>query len=112
MKKGLLVTIYKSSNDCTNGGVTAKANSIILTGEGVPEIFSISEGDIYLKLVKRNLGGSEYLHAEPVGQGSKGVGFMFGGNFIHTSDSRFVSKYPIPVHDRSETPREYEILSR
>jgi hypothetical protein len=28
---------------------------------------------------------------------------MFGGNFIHTSDSRFPSSAPIAVHDRVES---------
>lgn len=29
-------------------------------------------------------------------------GFMFGGNFIYTTDGRKPYKYPIPVHDRVE----------
>ena len=29
-------------------------------------------------------------------------GCSFGGNFIYTSDSRFPSRFPIPIHDRRE----------
>ena len=53
-----------------------------------------------------------YVHAEPVDKPEGKVGPMFGGNFIYTSDSRFPNDYPIPVHDRFETPEQAEILSR
>ena len=36
---------------------------------------------------------------------------MFGGNFVYTSDSRFPSDYPIPIHDRFETQEQYDQLS-
>ena len=39
------------------------------------------------------------------------VGYMFGGNFIHTSDSRIPNDYPIPIHDRQETQEQYNHLS-
>jgi hypothetical protein len=64
-----------------------------------------------LKLVRRNLFGREHLHAEPIDPPT-GVGWMAGGNFIWTSDSRFPSDYPIAVHDRQESQDQYNMLSR
>ena len=98
--KGLLVWVYRPHFDCTNGGVTSHNNTVLLIGENVPEIFE--PGDLpVLKLVKRQLSGDDkppYLHAQPI----EGNGYMMGGNFIYSSDSRFPSNYPIPVHDRRE----------
>jgi len=99
--KGLTVNVYRAKGyGCTNG-VTSTHDIVLLVGKDVPEV---SEGDgvflPILKLVKRNIFGREHIHAEPleVPQGNR----MFGGNFIYTSDSRFPSQYPIPVHDRVE----------
>lgn len=52
-----------------------------------------------LVLVRRMIYGREYLHAEPVGANGK---FMWGGNFIYSSDGRFPNDYPLKVHDRDE----------
>jgi hypothetical protein len=97
--KGLIVHVYRPNFDCTNGGVTSHNTEVLLVGEGIPEIFE-AHGFPVLKLVKRQLFGDEppYLHAQPV----EGNGYMFGGNFIYSSDGRFPGRYPIPVHDRQE----------
>lgn len=111
-KAGMWVDILKpaSGSDCTNGGVTSKAEHALLIGEGVAEVFGEKPGEPVLKLVKRMLWGQPYYHAEPA-ETPKGVGWMFGGNFIHTSDGRFHDavghSYPIPVHDRTESPELY-----
>ena len=45
-----------------------------------------------------------YVHAEPIVD--KGKWYMFGGNYLKTSDSCFKDltgiRYPVPVHDRTE----------
>lgn len=115
MKKGMLVFVYRDCHDdCTGGGITGKLDQMVLVGVDGP--FQVKDDEPYLELVRRNLFGGEYLHAEPrnVGDKSNLVGPMFGGNFVYTSDSRFnaVSKYPIPVHDRWETRQAYDSLSR
>lgn len=122
--KGLTVNVFRwSLGDCTNGGVTERVNSFILVDESIKEVpFEVQEGGLYLALVKRNIGGREYLHAEPRVNGgvlcshgtlaSKLAGPMAGGNFIYSCDSRFPSPYPISVHDRFETWKEYESMSR
>jgi hypothetical protein len=110
--KGMLMNVYRSVSygDCTNGGVTSKADTVLLVGEGVPHVFE--ESDRHPKLVlKYHCGG---WIAQP-NLPAPGVGWMMGGNFIHTSDSRMSElgiRYPIPVHDRTESQAQYDMLSR
>ena len=105
MKKGLLTFVLKPAyGDCTNNGLTSKNNSILLISDDdtVQGPSEINDNEDYLVLVKRQLSDGEYLHAVPKSLLNSGKHVMFGGNFITTSDSRFPSKYPIPVHDRVE----------
>ena len=99
--------------DCTNNGVTKRHNRVILLPEGVkaPENATIP----VLKVVRRNIMGDIYIHAEPVTkvEGER-VGWMAGGNFVYSSDSRYrewIGNYPIAVHDRCETVEDYNYLS-
>ena len=109
--KGLIVSIYKNDYDGTLNGVTSKARDALLVGEGVAQVFEEDESRRpTLKLVKRNIGGKEYLHAEPVYPKKQGI-TMSGGNFVYTHDSRFPNRYPISVHDRIETQEEYNHYS-
>ena len=122
--KGLSVNVFRwSLGDCTNGGVTERRNEFVLVDESIKDVpFEVKEGDIYLVLVRRTFGNREYLHAEPRVNGgvlysqgklaSECAGPMAGGNFIYTSDSRFPSQYPISVHDRFESWKTYEAMSR
>lgn len=98
--KGLVVNIYRTNYDCTNGGATSSNDRAILVGNDIPELFE-SHGRPVLKVVRRKIAGQEYIHAEPV-DNPFGRHRMFGGNFIYTSDGRFPNRYPIPVHDREE----------
>lgn len=114
--KGLSVSVLRNAefgySDCSNDGVSARFSKFILVGEGVPEIFEATADMPVLVLVRRNIGGRPYVHAEPLEKPPGMVGPMFGGNFVHTSDSRFPNSYPIPIHDRFETPDQYERMSR
>lgn len=93
--KGLLVDIFRSNYHSELNVFNGKQSAIFIDASGP---FQESESSPAVKLVKRALFGSEYIHAEPVKPGS----YAFGGSFIYSSDSRFseVSKYPIPLHDR------------
>jgi hypothetical protein len=110
-KSGLLVYVYRwNLEDCTNGGITSKVDKIILVGENIPKIFEVGEGKPYLELETSHTG---YIKAVPRNFKQNGeIGGMFGGNFVYSSDSRFPSKQPIPVHDRFETQEMYNFLSR
>ena len=116
MPKTLPVRVYRDGRgDYSNGGITGQYQTLYLITEkgwwDEPE-----DSDSLIRLVSRKLfrDKTAYIHAEPVNPGdlSDKVGPMFGGAFIWSSDSRFPSDYPIPVHDRFEEVAEYERLSR
>ena len=100
----LRCNIYKHQNtDCSNGGISHGHDSVLLVWDedDVPETVN---GTPVVKLVKRQLGGRLYLHAEPVSRPPKGFsGWMMGGCYIKTSDGRFPNDYPISLHDRMES---------
>jgi hypothetical protein len=119
--KGLTVDVLRSAKygDSTNSGVTSKHSSFVVVDPAIAGIFEPTKDMPALKLVKRTFGQSQesqtYIHAEPLEPVPAGcVGYMFGGNFIYSCDSRFreVNQYPIPVHDRIETAAQYDRLSR
>ena len=107
MKKTYItVEIYRGSYNCDLNHYN-KDNTVFLpvTGghikpehlEGYAQHSGIAA--IPVIIVKRNLPGGEYIHAEPDKPGS----WAFGGTFISCSDSRMheINKYPIPLHDRN-----------
>ena len=110
--RALPVSVYRDNylGDCTNNGITSRYDRVYLVGEGVEGFYEIDLDNPpanVLRLEKRILfGNEEYLRAVPL-QDDGTRHRMMGGNFIYTPDSRFPSKYPIPVHDRYETPEEY-----
>ena len=103
--RGLSVNVFVDSNggDFTLGGVSSDHNNLILLGDRVAGVFSPSEEIPAVLLVERVIYGNTYLSAVPCdSEGEKLAGqYAFGGNFIYTSDSRFPSKQPIPIHDRN-----------
>ena len=121
--KCLPVDVYRNHlPDCTNGGISAKNNTLYLEcSRGFVE--REPDDPTTLRLVEQTVFGKTYVHAESycgkaaIFSGSDGdelkcVGPMMGGNFIYTCDSRFPSQYPIPLHDRYETQEQYDLLSR
>jgi hypothetical protein len=111
--KGLIIEIYHSKYDATNGGVTATADEALLVGDGIPQIFDDDGTRPVLKVVERVFFGEVYRHLEPVEPVKRGnVGYMYGGNIGYTSDSRFPGDYPLKIHDRQETQHQNDILSQ
>lgn len=101
--KGMPCTVYRPADfpDCTNGGVTSRASRVLLVGPGVPEV--AEPGNLPVLLLDMREGWDHPCLtplARPSDAGNRWT--MFGGNFIYTSDSRFPSGRPIPVHDRIE----------
>jgi len=125
MLSAILVSIFRSSlGDCTNGGVTGGAvKDALLLIPGPRGNYTHAEalaaaerGEVVLRLVTRWAGTpNEYTHCEPVlskvkvtEQARRRVlSPMMGGNFVHSCDARFPNRYPLPVHDRFETPAQY-----
>jgi hypothetical protein len=101
-KKGLLCWVYSSGENCILNAV--RSDTVVLTGENIPELFEESDDCPAVEVVNRNLSFMKepYKTAYMVG---KKDGACFGGKFIYSGDSRFrelVSEYPVPLHDRYE----------
>ena len=117
MKKTLPVQVYRNGfTDCTNGGISSRYHTLYLEcDQGFHEVED--DDPRLIRVVERTFGWRDtpYLHVEQVSPSVTTlhkVGPMFGGNFVYTSDSRFPSDYPIPIHDRFETQEQYDQLSR
>lgn len=110
--KGLIVDVYKNSGrDCSNGGISGKVDSVVLVGPGIPLLFEANAERPAVRMLMRTDSG--YMLAEPVtGKQENSIGWMDGGTFIYSNDSRFPSDYPIPLHDRQETPEECDSFSK
>ena len=114
--KGLLVEVYKTERmEATLNGASSRHHSMLLIGPGIPEISTESDPDRVVRLEHINIGAEGAVTIE--GQQVRikrvhpfvvpmsidpGKGSMFGGNFIHSCDSRFPSGQPIAIHDRVE----------
>ena len=128
--KGLLLSIYRNAElgDCTNGGITATAKRLVVTGvrhgwtrdEGTVEplpadsrVFSPTDDAPEVTLVIRDNGYHHWLHLEPVAGTPEGhTTYMMGGNYAGTSDARWSELVgdhgPVAVHDRTETWAQYD----
>ena len=111
--RALPINVYKDRHgDCSNGGITSKYSSLLLIcDEGFIEVDESNPPENLVKIVTRNLFGSEYKHIEPVAHTDAGcVGWMAVGCIGYTSDSRFsrMSQYPLSIHDRQETQEDYD----
>jgi hypothetical protein len=121
--RGLHVGILEAKDigNCSAGGISSRCESVTLVGDGIDEIFDADAEAPAVVLRKRVIGGEVVVNAEPLKPRPAGnVGYMAGGTFIHTSDSRFGealrklghSGYcAISLHDRSETQEQYNQLS-
>ena len=82
---GLLINVYRNGlGDCTNGGVSARYNTLTLVNAGGP--FDPAP-DQPAMVMERHAPGC--LRLVPVELKKSGKWVMFGGNYAATSDSRF-----------------------
>lgn len=107
VETGLLVSVLKdadSSYDCTAGGASSKFTRFVAMGDMVEGPFDASPNSPALYIYERNVTGTAFLIAVPekIKSGNDLGGYMFGGNFVYSSDSRFPSDAPIKVFDRKE----------
>lgn len=114
--KALRIYVYRNPlfKGCANGGISEKYDELLLVcDEGYIDIDENNPPENLVQVVTRNLFSGEYKHIEPVARPT-GIGWMAGGAYAAHSDSRFsrISKYPLSIHDRQETPAEYERYSR
>jgi hypothetical protein len=115
--KGLLCDIYegKKIGNCSNYGISSKCKWVVLTGEGIPEIFEPNDEHPEVKLIIRDdlklRSGHAFVNknneikrilAVPLDVLESGKSYMFGGSFVYCSDSRFPFNAPIHLFDRVE----------
>jgi len=117
--RGLLAFVLTSScGDSSNGGLSTRVGKVVvLTDVEGARVFTPGPDAPAVKLVRRTIGDHVYVHAEPVDPPPAGhFGWMAGGAYIETSDGRWRAvtgiDYPVPLHDRCETPALYEAMSR
>ena len=131
MKKAMALPIYvyrqADGCDCTNGGISAEYDRLLcLCDAGFIEVDLDHPPKELVKIVSRTLprlwdfsGDGDYestvYHIEPYAK-PEHVGWMMGGNYAASSDSRFADMVggiygAIPVHDRQETQELYDRLS-
>ena len=124
------ITAYVYRNptlgDCTNHGISGKYDKLeIACPNGPFEVDSDNLPENFCMVELRSLfGGREVIptiypaevneKGEIVKRGGKW--YMMGGNFANTSDSRFSDMIggfygAVAIHDRYETPEEYELYS-
>jgi hypothetical protein len=118
---GLIVKVYRSKHDATNGGLSSKYDDICIVNIDGP--FKPSEDAAAFVLLEGPLGDPTLYPVLEVGDGAyqqaKPQGFvgpMFGGNYAASSDGRFrdaVGFYgAVPIHDRFDSPQLAERLSQ
>ena len=133
--KGLLATILqdKDGTNCSNGGISARCNRVVIVGPGIDEVFEADDNTPAVQFVKRDISGV-CVHLEPVaplgideaesqksGKPVQNCGWQHGGCYVSLSDSRLcraVEKlgYPslcaIALFDRQDSWADNEVLSR
>lgn len=95
--KGITANLFRDDYSC-HINKYANVKRVVVVDEKLDTVFEASEEMPAVRLVRRNMFGREYIHAEPWEAGN----YAFGGSFVYTSDSRLreINAYPIPLHDR------------
>lgn len=105
----------KRIGNCSNNGISSRYNQVLLIHEeGHVVIDEENPPENLVRLVKCKMFGKEYMHLEPYKPVQSGcVGYMMGGTYASSCDSRFwrISNYPLPIHDRQETQEMYNKMS-
>lgn len=99
LEKWLAVEVYRPQYDCTNRGVSSLGWTLYVPHESGP----VRDPQLAAQLVPGERGGALYFVPRTLEGGPRW--FMFGGNFVHSSDARFSERYgraPVAVHDRVE----------
>lgn len=125
--KALPIYVYRTPRlgDCTNHGISGKYDELLIAcpdgfididPENVPENFAMVElRHVFGNTVIPTIYPADIVNGKAVKRGGKW--YMMGGNYGATSDSRFtklVGGYygAVAIHDRYETPEEYDMYSR
>ena len=100
--KALMAWIYKhNGTDNSNGGISSYADNILLASADGPLVVEGNEANL-CRLEHVTIGGEKHYYVRPVAEPNN-IGWMAGGTYVFSSDSRFPFPYPLPLHDRQET---------
>ena len=115
-QRGLRLSVLTGEFHSPNGGISARVKQVTLVGEGVDPVFPVTDEAPAVVLVTRYFGGRILRNVEPaVGPDEGNVGWMAGGAFVASMDSRvsdLIGFYgAMALHDRQETPEQYRALS-
>lgn len=106
-----LAFVLRMESDCTGGGLSSRSWTFIVVTEEQELTLETNKPEKYLVLVKRELWGEKAWYLRPLNiikpQGC--IGPMMGGNYAKVDYS--VCRYPLPIHDRFETPETYNLLT-
>lgn len=113
--KCISIDVYRNADgrECTNGGISSIYKSILIPCEdGWIDVDENKPPKNLCKVVVDEFGFGTYRHIEPWNK-PEHLGWMFGGNYAASSDSRYskIWDYPLPIHDRQETQELYDMLS-
>lgn len=100
--------------DCTNGGISSNNDVLyVVCPDGYINIDLDETREPVVQVVKRTILGRDIYHVEPVKKVPSGhVGWMAGGNYCTSCDSRFTELVDgmygaVAIHDRSESQEMY-----
>lgn len=115
--KALPINVYRhGKTDCTNHGISSRFNELLLVcPRGFVDVDPENPPENLAVLEKRHLFGRDVYSIKPYAK-AEGVGWMMGGNYGATSDSRFSDMLggmygAVAIHDRDETQEQYDMLS-
>jgi hypothetical protein len=117
--KGLHIDIFKRKGRSSDGigNFSSQTDLVTLVGffdhepkhshivreDSELAVFETDNETPPVAIITRMVFGEPYLTAYPVNEdGTIDRNRMFGGTFVYSSDSRFPSPYPVPLHDRKE----------
>lgn len=105
----LSVNIFRSDYDCDINILHGHSSAILVWDEDLSELEPEINGQKVLIVATRMIPSKEnmldrvpHYSVRPLKESNEGKWLMFGGTYVSTSDSRFPSDYPLPLHDRFE----------
>ena len=119
--KAIRIYVYKNpvTQGCSNGGITDRYDELLLVCEdGYIDVDDNNPPENLVIYVDRNIGGRSCGYIRPYADPpADRTPYTSGGSFAETCDSRFSNLIggmygAVPVHDRTDTWEDYELLTR
>lgn len=115
--RAISVNVLRPNYDCTNGGVSSRYDKLyVVCPDGNFEFDFDNAPDNLMRIHVRLIGGKTVYSLQPMRPCSTGcVGWMAGGNYAASCDSRFGELIggmygAVAIHDRQETREQYNMM--